>query len=265
MLKRLWLLAALIPIVGGCGGSGIGSGMGRLTVRMADAPLSGVTAFEVTIGSVQAHVGNAWVDIVSAPITLNLLQFAEHDTTLGSHDLPPGDYTQVRLFVTSATVTDGTGTHDVVIPSDVQTGVKLDVDYTITADNNTEILLDFNLLRSLHLDGDGTYRLDPVIPVVVLTNAGTISGTVMFGTSPAPGAEIDATYAAGAAFAPGTLVNGTMSQADGTFKIWALPPGTYTLNVTWTDPATSTVKTATLSGVVVTTGTDTAVGVVTVT
>ena len=50
------------------------------------------------------------------------------------------------------------------------------------------------------------------------------------------GASVTATYTAGAAYPPGTEVNtATSGAADGTFRVWALLPGTYTLNVTSAD------------------------------
>ena len=68
---------------------------------------------------------------------------------------------------------------------------------------------------------------------------------------PVAGASVTATYVAGTAYPVGTEVNTATSLADGTFKVWALLPGTYDLAVSYIDPATSATKTATVAGLAV--------------
>lgn len=229
---------------------------------MADAPAPSITAFTLTIDRAEVNVNGTWETVSNRTQTFNLLAFAKVPTDLGSANLPAGTYTQVRLFPTVATVTDATGVHIVKIPSGSQTGIKLNVDLTIGPNQVTTILMDFNVNQSLHQLGNGSYQLKPVIPVVVEVLSGTVTGTVTDGTNPLPGTVVTATYTAGTNYALGTVVNTGTSLADGSFKIWALLPGTYTLKLSYT-PTSGPVKTATIAGVVVKADQNTDVGSVT--
>src|SRR5439155_7855909 len=121
-----------IAFLTSCGSSGSSSsGNGTLNVRMADAPCVNILALNVTIDRVQAIVNSSWVTIATTPQTFNLLDLVPNDTILASGNLPAGHYTQIRFFPSSATVTDATGTYPVNIPSGVQSGVKVNVDYDI--------------------------------------------------------------------------------------------------------------------------------------
>lgn len=263
--------AVLAPLVllSGCGGGGSSStgGTGTLSVSLADAPDPTISSLNITIDRVEAHVVNAddlndndanhWRVITTAPQTFDLLDLVKNETILGSGSIPAGHYTQVRLFPSNATVTDATGTHPVTIPSAANTGIKVNVDYTIGANQVTAILLDFNVSKSLIKTGAGTYKLQPVIPAVVKVLSGTVTGTVNSGTEALAGADVKAIYTAGSKYAIGTEVNTSFSLADGTFKVWALLPGTYSIVVTAPSGATQT-----KTGVIVSANQNTSVGTI---
>jgi len=281
--KLLRVGSAMLPtfsvLLAGCGGGGGpvgpgGPGAGTLQVNLVDAPDPTISALNVTINRVEAHVvdpenlndneDSHWQTITTAPQSFNLLDLARNEAILGSTSLPAGHYTQIRLFPSAATVTDSTGTHNVTIPSGVQSGIKLNVNYDISPNQVTAILLDFNVSKSLIKTGNGQYRLQPVIPAVVKVLSGTVTGTVRDGANPLKGAEVKATYTAGGNYAIGTEVNTSTTLADGTFKVWALLPGTYTLTASFTDPATNTTRTATKTGVVVSANQNVDAGILTV-
>src|SRR6185369_14004795 len=98
-------------------------------------------------------------------------------------------------------------------PSGVQTGVKVNVDYDISANQVTTILLDFNVCKSLNKLGNGNYQLQPVIPAVVKVLSGTVTGHVALNGNPVQGATVTATYTAGSSYPIGTVVNTNMSLA----------------------------------------------------
>jgi hypothetical protein len=226
---------------------------------MADAPDPTITSLKVTIDRVEAHINGQWLAVATQPKEYDLLSLVKNSVQIGSANLPTGHYTQVRLFPSSATVTDSTGTHTVTIPSGLQTGIKLNVDYDITEKEVAVILLDFNLCKSLIKLGNGNYKLQPVIPVVVKVLSGTVTGTVTRNGSPQAGASVKATYTAGPNYAAGTEVNETFTLADGTFKVWALLPGTYTVTASFTD-ASNVTTTATATNVTVVAGSNADVG-----
>jgi hypothetical protein len=264
------LMAVALAIIG-CGGSGndtsttgsTSGARGTLAVRLADAPDPSISALNITVNRVEANIDGQWVSIPVSETTVDLLDLVQNDILLASGSVPTGTYNQVRVFVTNATVTDADGTHDVTIPSAEQTGIKLNVNYTINANEVTALLLDFNVGKSLIKTGNGTYKLQPVIPVVVKVASGTVSGMVHDSTGAvADNVDVKATYTAGGSYPLGTVVNTSYTLDDGTFKVWALLPGTYTL--TFTRTVGDTTQTVTVTDVVVTAGQNTDVGVVTI-
>ncbi|HEY0867675.1 MAG TPA: DUF4382 domain-containing protein [Fimbriimonas sp.] len=235
------LSAALVGVfAAGCGGNddnggSNGDGRGTLAVRLADAPDPTISELNITIGGVQANVDDRWVDVENDDVTLDLLDLVENDTSIGSTELPVGTYNQIRLFVTDATVTDSTGTHDVEIPSADQTGVKVIIPggYRISNREITTLLLDFDVDKSLTKTGNGRYILRPTIKGVVKVLSGTVTGVV----TDSAGAPLD--NARVTAYLSSDLVNpvhSTSTLDDGRFKLWALMPGEYTLVIEWDDP-----------------------------
>jgi hypothetical protein len=271
-MKKLHLLGVLALVVGmlifvGCGGSGGGSalfgGNGTLAVRMADAPDPTITDVTVNIDRVEANVDGQWQVITDTDTSVDLMDLIQNDMLLGQALVPAGRYTQVRLIVTGGTVTDSTGTHDLVIPSGMQTGIKINLNFDVNPNVVTEILLDFNVQKSIVKQGNGVYRLQPVIPAVVKILSGTVTGTVTDGTNPLNNATVTATYTAGPNYPLGTVVNETSTMLDGTFKLWALKAGTYRITITWTDPNNpSVILTKTIENVQVTANANTDLGTV---
>jgi len=263
------MAAGLALVLAGCGGGGsssgggTSSGTGTMNVRMVDAPDPTITSIVLVFNKLEAHVGSQWVTIPLADETVDLMNLTASDMLLGTAQLPAGKYTQIRLFPTSATVTDSTGTHDVNIPSAKQTGIKINIDATLPANSILTLLLDFNVDKSLTKQGNGNYKLSPVMVGVIKSLSGDIAGTATDGTNPLLNAHVDAVYEAGSSYPIGTVVNSSSSMADGTFHIWALLPGTYTLNFTWTSDDGTVVKTTTVTGVTVNANEETNVGSVT--
>ena len=265
MALKTFLSLGMAAVTGiflaGCGGSGGGGGTGSLSVSLADAPDPSISAVNVVVDRVEANVNGSWVPVTSnAPaFSGNLLNLATSDTLLGTTSLPTGHYTQVRIFVSSATVTDSTGTHNATIPSGSQTGLKVLVDYDINANNVTTVLLDFDVDHSLTQTGAGAYTLKPVVRGVVKVLSGTITGTVVDKNGPVENAVVTITPTGAQ---PSSTDPSTLTQADGTFKMWGVMPGTYTINVTFT-PSGGTAETGTEANESVTANANTDAGTIT--
>lgn len=247
---------------GGTGGTGGTSGTGTLRVSLVDAASPEILAANVTITGIDANVNGGWTTISDEDREVDLLTLRDQDLLLGSVALPAGTYNQVRLRVSNATVTTAEGTFPVTIPSAEQTGIKINLNYTINPNTVTEILLDFNVGKSFLRQGNGTWRMQPVIPAVIRTLSGTITGLATSAGGNLNGATVTATYTAGESYPVGTEVNSTTTMNDGGFRLWALLPGTYTLTFSYTD-ANNVTQTATVENVVVTANQATDVGTVT--
>lgn len=257
-LTSVLAIAFSLLLIASCGGGngtsvggGNGTGNGTLSVRMADAGATGITAVNVTFTRVEAHVNGNWQVLSTTPMKINLLDLVDTDIVLSQALVPAGNYTQIRLFVDSVTVQDANGMHDCIVPSAAQTGIKVNVDATVNENEITEVLLDFNVNDSIIREGNGTYRMQPVIRGVLRVLSGTISGTVQDAGGPLGNVAVEATYISGPNFPTGTVVAKTFSRSDGHFKLWALLPGTYTVTLVWTNPITLSTEVASVPNVVV--------------
>jgi hypothetical protein len=268
VLLVLTLLAALVGCGGGGGGGnsggggGGGGGNGQVDIFMADAPPDPtITSVEVDINRVDVFVGGSWVAINSQSQSHNLLDLRVTPVQIASGSVLAGNYTQVRLVISACRITDSEGTHDATIPGGAPATVVVALPHTVTANQTTTLLLDFNVERSIIKVSSGIYILAPIIPAVVMNAAGTVTGRATDGTNALVNAKVWAIYESGPHYQQNWPVNNAASRADGNAKIWALMPGTYRLEFTWTDG--SSTRSAIVNNVTVTAGANTDVGDVT--
>ncbi|MHB8079940.1 MAG: DUF4382 domain-containing protein [Candidatus Krumholzibacteriia bacterium] len=197
-MKTWSLMAAAVLLAGlllyGCSDS-TSPGGGTLQVSLADAP-GDFDAVNIVVESVEVHRAGAdsvsgWMTVDASPGTYDLLQLQNGVTAvLVDRALPAGDYTQMRLRLGAGSnvVVDGV-THPLVIPSGLQSGLKLNHPFTIENDAIYEVLLDFDALRSIHQTGmmGGQYLLRPVIHAMTIApTAGAWRDTVLTGVPVVP-------------------------------------------------------------------------------
>jgi hypothetical protein len=95
-------------------------------------------------------------------------------TELGQTALPAGKYTQLRLvlaangnvapFANSALPTGSRDEVALTTPSATDSGLKINIDITVTADKTADFVLDFNACQSIVSAGQsGKYLLKPVL------------------------------------------------------------------------------------------------------
>lgn len=118
-------------------------------------------------GVTSAASAEGWEVVSSETQTFDLLTLQNGTfTSLASASVPAGHYTQIRLRVApgSTVVVNGVS-HPLVIPSGLQSGIKLVSGFDVPAGGLTQLTLDFDGARSIVLAGDGTYHLKPTIKV----------------------------------------------------------------------------------------------------
>ncbi len=178
----------------------------------------------VTITDVKAHVSatagdndSGWVDLTpnlsKAPMQVDLLGQANNHcflATLGdAQQLQPGSYQQIRLILApnSATVTSNacassancvvvasdSSVHTLQLSSESQTGIKIPSGqiasgaFTVGAGQTKDLDLDFITCQSIVRQGNGQYRLKPVLHAgEVSTTSTSINGKVLDGVTGNP-------------------------------------------------------------------------------
>ncbi|KYK24774.1 hypothetical protein AYK25_01725 [Thermoplasmatales archaeon SM1-50] len=145
-------------------------GTGSLVLKLTDAPPElNITEALVTISQVTVHyagtndTNGSWITIVNETQTFDLIQLQNATEVLGGQTLAAGWYTQIRLSVDSALVTiDGTQ-YNLKIPSKK---VKLITPFLVLDNQTLTLILDFDVQKSVHKTGSGTYIMNPTIKVI---------------------------------------------------------------------------------------------------
>lgn len=189
----------------GCGGDSTVSsefppGAGTLKVSITDDPVdvTQISHLFVTFDRLYLFPARADSDsagtpppapfeVMTAPVTVDLVELNNgFNIQLGAANLPEGRYRSMNLVVTTSWLIEADGdTHDVFIPSGDTRGLKIVTDFTVTAGQVSEIMLDFDAAASLHEapPGSGRYILRPVIrQLPERPLAASIAGTILVET-----------------------------------------------------------------------------------
>lgn len=220
----------------------------------------------VTITDAKAHVSATagdndagWADLTpglsSQPKQIDLLGQANNQcflATLGAtQQLQAGTYQQIRLILADngATVSGNAcgssancvvlssdnSVHPLLLSSESKTGIKIPSGqiagggFTIAAGQTKDLNIDFNTCVSIVTQGNGQYRLKPVLHAGEVSTTSTsingkvldkltgnpISGTVLVALEQKDPGGVD------------RVVMATLANADGTFVFCPIPAGTY--------------------------------------
>jgi hypothetical protein len=180
---------------------------------------------------------------------VNVLRFSNGlDTLITTGTLEVATVEQIRLILgTNNSVVINNVKYPLSTPSADQSGLKLQVHQTLEAGVQYSVLLDFDANKSIVLDGNGTYRMKPVIRTVEVALNGSIRGKI----SPI---GILATVVASS----GDNSYSSTVNATGDFMLMGLPAGTYSITVTPALPLLPVTK----SSILVATGVTTSIGVI---
>lgn len=221
----------------------------------------------VTITDVQANMSSSagnndssWVDLTpslkNAPKQVDLLGLANNQCFLASlgdsQQLQAGTYQQIRVILAA----DSTGLssnacgngsanciqlssdssfHTLNLSSEAQTGIKIPASQiaggglTVKAGQTTDLDIDFLTCQSIVQEGNGQYRLKPVLHAgEVSTVSSSINGSVIDASTGKPVAGM-VWVAVEQKDANGVdrVVQSTIANADGTFVFCPLSAGTY--------------------------------------
>lgn len=161
-----FLLPALFNVSGTGAGTPTGTVLdyGTLILMITDKfDLSNVSSINITIEAVDAHkTGADWVTVVNDSKTFNLVEIIGVEEFLGESNLTLGNYTQIRLVISNASLTINDTEHDLKIPSEE---IKLVHPFTIEANKTTTLTLDFVAADSI-VEQEKSYSLKPTIKII---------------------------------------------------------------------------------------------------
>lgn len=174
--SALFAVITLVALAGCTATDGTGltedtTGRTVFGVTDAAADMGAVSSVEVTIESVHIHSeSRGWVTVSDAVQTYDLLDLKASGETalLADVDLPNGSYQQLRFNISDVVVTDTEGTHEAMLPSAM---LRYNTQLTVEPEETATLTLDFHADRSLHVTGDGTYILAPVITTTTRSGA----------------------------------------------------------------------------------------------
>jgi hypothetical protein len=211
-----------------------------------DAPFSfdNVSSAKLIIDKIEAKSANSVVtSILKAPVGLDVVTLKNGlVAAMVDINLPPGEYDELRLYISSATVDLKEGNHfNLTVPSGASSGLKVFISpaVKITTQASTDILLDFDLARSFVPQGNTKssngitcFNFKPVLRAANMTTAGTISGKVMSDNG-TPSATDDVNLAGAVAKVSqnSEVVATAVTDTMGNFKMIGLPAGSYSLEV----------------------------------
>jgi hypothetical protein len=256
-IVAVWIfLMAAVFFLGACGGgSGGGTsssddGTGTLRLSLVDAPGGSYQAVYVTIKEVQVCAAAQtegdgddeceWQTVGTPNETYNLLELVNGVmATLGQEDLPAGTYNQMRLLLSCTDDLSKSPVypnylidmddviHELKVPSGCQSGIKLVHPFDIAENMFTELILDFDVARSVVKAGNsGNYLLKPTIKVIGTHDYVIVSGTVTADEgAPIEGASVTVWPSGTAASSP---VKSTVTDEIGGYTLY-LEPRAYTL------------------------------------
>lgn len=253
-MKRVnpwFLIAAAALTFGGCSDD---DDQARLSIQLTDAPFpyQMIAIAEIVVTGVEVHIkgneddeGFRTLSVPDGPRVLNLQNLQNGLTELlVDAEVPPGEIDQIRLIVSSASVTlTDARTFPLTVPSGDTSGLKIFPTPVIEAPEQltTELLLDFDLSRSFHPIPASAmsaqevtgFQFNPVLRVSNLAETGSVGGKVWFdaGTPANPADDVPIATATVTVWQSGTQMSSKASNGSGSFKFLGLAPGTTIVRV----------------------------------
>ena len=178
------------------------------------------------------------------PGIYNIMDYTNGNSALlTSADFPAGQISQIRLILgNNNTLTLRNGmVVPLTTPSAQQSGLKRKIDAAQVRDVTYQLMLDFDVAKSIVARGNGAYNLKPVIRTVTTAVAGGIRGVAT------PVAARPLVLAIRTSAVPNDTLS-TTADAAGGFLLRGVPAGTYRVELQTALPYHSAIRT----GVVVT-------------
>lgn len=186
-------------------------GKAKMSLRLTDAPGDYDRVFvDVKEVVVKYNGGNDQTLGINAGIYDLLELTAGVNVLLYDGEVQAGKISQIRLILgeENSIVVNGE-THPLATPSAQQSGLKIQVNKTLEPGILYDFLLDFDVDKSIVVQGNGGYSLKPVIRATTQAESGAISGKIL---------------------PPGIITMITAENNDSTISTYANPLGEFLLS-----------------------------------
>lgn len=193
-------------------------------VHITDAP-GPYEQVNIDLQAVEVTGGNGkTVTLNTTAGIYNLLRFVNGQSILiATSTLNDANVKQIRLILgPNNTVVVGGVSYPLSTPSAEQSGLKLLINQTLTADIENNILIDFDANTSIIQTGNGAYKLKPVLRTIVTEMTGNIKGSI---TPTNAFSVVTVTSST-------NIVYSSIVNSSGEFQILGLPVGNYIFTVT---------------------------------
>jgi uncharacterized protein DUF4382 len=187
-------LAAAISACGGSGSGGDSAATGTVSFDVTDAPAMEFSNVTIAFTGISLKPADGeWVEFnFDQPKTWNLLELQGglSEPLITDEEVPAGNYTQLRLLIdTEGSYVKLEDQPDVekslAVPSGEQSGLKLNGDFVVAANTETDFTIDFDVRKSI-VNPQGKsladYLLKPSLRLVNNLEVGSISGEVDYTT-----------------------------------------------------------------------------------
>lgn len=147
---------------------------GTMSVRMVDQPIA-FQEVNVEIRQVKVNyedrrsAGAGWLSLNTNQGIYNLLELQNgvSATLVHEYHLPVGHVSQMRLILGNENnVKVGGAYYPLELSSQDEAGLKLNIDADIRHGERVDVLFDFDAEQSIVVNGNGNYRLKPVLHLV---------------------------------------------------------------------------------------------------
>jgi Domain of unknown function (DUF4382) len=139
-------------------------GTSTVMVQLTDTPAT-YDAVHVEVTGVEVHTNiQGWMTVPVNDSIYDLLQLDSANALLGSLAVTSGTLSEIRLILGSQnTVTINSVVYPLSLSSQDESGLKLSVHQELSNNTTYTLVLDFNAAQSVIDNGNGTYKLKPVI------------------------------------------------------------------------------------------------------
>lgn len=159
------------------------NGTARMSIKLTDAPGDYDAVFIDVESVVIKYNGNEYETFftnVNAGVYDLLELTGGVSVLLVDEDVPAGDISQIRLILgdENTIVVDGE-IFPLDTPSAQQSGLKVQVNETLTNGIVYDFIIDFDVDKSILQTGNGQYKLKPVLRANTIAETGAITGNVL--------------------------------------------------------------------------------------